>query len=126
MEIGILYNDFTQVWKPFSEIADFKKEEVLIIVATTERGTRKGLVFRLWEHDTYAIAVESKSIFWDQWDDEDKRIYGRNLDDLNGANVFFFKTRQFPAGASMYIFTGGYVEPPDWKAAITVMDNEMF
>lgn len=126
MEIEALYTNSSKVRLPYSRISELPTSDLLIIVASTAWGDRKNLVFRLYSHDFYAIALTKTAIFWDQWDEGADRLAGRQLDNLLGDNIYFPRPSIFPPDATVYQFTGGYIPPADWSAIHKIMNDSMF
>ena len=142
LEIGILYSDFIQVWKPFSDVGDFKKDGVLVIVLTTERGNRKALCARMWNRanrydvtepwhggDNYAIGVWGDYFFVDQWDDMDDHLHIRRTDDPHNLSVKQMnipRPNRWPSDSTVMVFRGEWVLQDQWHDAIRIMDEEMF
>ena len=138
MEIGILYSDLTQVWKPFSEIADFRKDGVLMITLTTARGNRKALVKRLWARrnidgygwwgeDYYAIGIIDGKFFCRQWDESDLYPRMRPIDNPHVEwEVWPEPVKLFPEGAEVHIFVGKYVPQQQWEEALRIFEAELY
>lgn len=138
IQVGILYSDWTQVWKFISDIDDLRKDGVLTITITSERGNKSSICARMWSlrndkrfsgawwgDDKYAIGVLSDSFFTMQWADEDEFFHTRLIEDGSISDKIP-RIQTFPPEADVTIFTGAYLEPPEWKKALKIFKNEMF
>lgn len=142
VDFGILYSDFTQVWKPISAIGDFRTYGVLTLSSTTERGNRSALVERWWSYqnnelvakqdkpwwgeDIYYVGVMPNSDFFTFQNPEfDEKIV--TFSGVNGTRSGTVDCpRTVPADATMHRFIGEYVEPKIWERALEVFETEMF
>lgn len=142
IEIGILYADDQQVWKPIAEKGDFRLDGVLCLTLTTERGNPSAICARMfsfqnndlvaksnlawWGEDSYAIGVmPDNSFFTYQWAENDELLYARSID--TGEQTTRIERPVFwPSGADVTVFTGEYLEPPEWEKALEVFKTELF
>jgi len=136
VQVGILYDDFSITWLPFERRHELKRDGVLAVAVTTERGNRKALVKRLYrrkfsetygiETDYFAIGVDGSAFFGDQWDDYDEHLRYRSQLKPHDEPTIIRRPRPFPAGADVIVFTGQYVSTEKWQAATAKMDKELF
>lgn len=142
VEVGILYKDGTQVWKPLEKISDFKKTDVLTITLTTERGNRLALLARMWSYqnndlvaarnktwwgeDNYVIGIMPDGRFFTyQYADFDDKFRARSTTDGTDAGEIQ-RPPMFPTNATVHAFVGAYLEPKEWEKALAVFETEMF
>jgi len=142
VEVGILYDDLTQVWKPIADVGDFVTDGVLTISITSERGNRQALLARLWSwqnnetktpqdatwwgEDNYAIGVMPQNRFFTfQWADGDENLQTRSTIDGTGLAPISL-SRVFPPQATVTVFRGAFLEPADWLVALAVFEADMF
>ncbi len=136
MEIGILYSDFSQVWKPFDEVEDFRRDGVLAIAITSERGNRKASCARMWSwqnndivaahgktwwgEDNYVIGImPDERFFTTQWAEEDEFLYARSTVDGTRKDRIALPP-VFPCDAKVIAFRGEYLPPPEWEKALAI------
>ncbi len=141
IEIGILYSDRTPVWKPLTQVGDFKKIDVLTFSFTTERGNRQALKGRMWSRQNNDIVARQDKAWWGddiyyvgvlpngdyfttQMPENDEKIATFSSDGTRLGNIDCPRT--FPADAIMHRFIGGYLEPAEWEQALAVFEAEMF
>jgi len=142
MEVGILYDDFSQVWKPIAEKADFQLTGVLTITLTLERGNDRarlaGMFSRQnndivaksdlawWGEDYYALGVmPDNSFFTYQWAENDELLYARSIE--TGQRTTPIERPVFwPKGADVTVFVGEYLPPDEWEKALKIFETEMF
>ena len=142
VDVGILYRDEAQVWKPLTQVGAFKKTDVLTFSFTTERGNRAALRARMWSHqnndfvarrnkawwgdDIYYVGVlPNGDFFTTQNPENDEKIVTFSGDDGARSGVALCP-RTFPADATMHRFIGAYLEPVAWESALAVFEAEMF
>jgi len=142
LQVGILYSDWSQIWKPLSEIELFRRDGVLTITITRERGNRQALSARMWSfqnndkanpmgvswwgEDNYAVGImPDETFFTTQWSDEDEFLWARSTIDGQPAGTIVRPSR-FPTEATVVVFRGDYVNPPTWEKALEIFETEMF
>lgn len=142
VQVGILYSDQVQVWKPVLEVESFRLDEVLTFSFTTERGNRSALKHRMWSRqnndivaardkpwwgdDFYAIGIMPDGrYFTTQWPENDRLLYACSCIDGQAAGTIE-RDLGFPPQATVTIFKGGYLEPAEWEKALAVFETEMF
>ncbi len=142
MEVGILYSDLSQVWKPFDDLDDFRTDGVLTITITSERGNRQALAARMWSRqnndiqaardspwwgeDNYVIGVMPDNRFFTfQWADSEAFLHTRSSVDGSVQDPIAL-SRVFPPQANVNVFRGAYLLPADWLVALAVFEAEMF
>lgn len=138
MEIGVMYDDLSIVWIAFAAIEDLRKDGVLFIVLTTERGNRKALVTRLWDRfngtegagwmgsDNYAVGVGTREFFVTQWNDGVDSLRVRSLVNPHCDPVTRSRIKSFPSRYKVHTFTGKAVKDARWKVALAKFETEMF
>lgn len=142
VEAGLLYADGEQVWKPVTNMGDFKTFDVLTFSFTTERGNRSALLPRMWSRqnndtkaasdlawwgdDIYYVGVlPNGDYFTTQIPEDDEKI--KTFSGVDGADTGIVECpRTFPADATMHRFIGAYLSPADWERALAVFEAEMF
>lgn len=142
VEAGIFYSDGAQVWKPVTNMGDFKTFDVLTLSFTTERGNRSSLVERMWSYqnndtvalrdtawwgdDIYYVGILPNGDFFTKQDPEDdeKIITFSGRDGVRTGRVNCPRT--FPADATMHRFIGAYLAPADWERALAIFERDMF
>lgn len=142
VEAGLLYSDGAQVWKPVTQMGDFKSFDVLTFSFTTERGNRAALIERRWSHqnndlvarrdkawwgdDIYYVGVlPNGDFFTTQIPENDEKI--KTFSGVDGTDTGIVECpRTFPAEATMHRFIGAYLEPEAWESALAVFEAEMF
>ncbi len=142
VEAGILYSDGEQVWKPTTQMGDFKTFDVLTLSFTTERGNRRALIARHWSYqnndtrpasdlawwgeDFYYVGVLSNGDFFTtQIAENDEKIITFSGNDGVRSGVVECP-RTWPVDATMHIFIGAYLEPAAWERALAVFERDMF
>ncbi len=141
MEIGVMYDDQSIVWSDFADIATLRKEDVLFISMTTERGNRAALVTRLWDRfnggvgpgwygsDNYAVGVDPVDdvFFVNQWNDGHDSFRVRSISDPHGsAPVTRLRIKTYPSRYTVQLFIGKAVDNAAWAAAVAKFEAEMF
>lgn len=142
VELGILYSDLTQVWKPLADVGDFVTDGVLTITITSERGNRQALLARMWSRQNNDIQAQQDSPWWGednyligvmpqnrfftyQWADGDENLRARSTVDGTDDGTISL-SRAFPPQATLTVFRGAYLVPADWLVALAVFEAEMF
>ncbi len=143
VEVGILYTDLTRVWVPIDQLDDVvRKDDVLTISVTAERGNRGALAGRLWSfqnndqvaaknlpwwgEDNYAIGVMPNGTYFTfQWSDDEEFLHVRSTADGSMAGTLQ-RPAMFPRQANVTVFRGGYIRPVNWASAMAVFEAEMF
>jgi len=141
IEVGILYSDKTEVWKPLAAVKDFRRDGVIFFAITSERGNRKALCARRWNRqnddrftpkglpwwgeDKYAICVMPNGDFFTrQWAETDEFIYLRS--GVDGKDTERIPSPiTFPAEAVVTKFIGAYLEPPEFEKVLAIF-KEMY
>ena len=142
VEAGLFYKNGDQVWKPLTEMGDFKTFDVLTLTFTHERGNRSALIERRWSRqnndtvaardkawwgdDIYYVGVLPNGDFFTKQDPEnDEKIITFSGNDGTRSGVIECP-RTWPADATMHRFVGAYLEPADWERALAVFERDMF
>ncbi len=143
MEVAILYVGSDEpIWKSLSEVDDFRKDGVLAITLTNERGNRLALFDRMWSRqnrydnerswhggDNYAIGIWGDRFFCDQWDDHEDHLHIRKIIGSNenkGEQLNLPRPSRWPVDANVTQFRGEWVPVVDWHRAIEILEDEMF
>ena len=129
-------------WQPFAARKTFRRDGVLGISMTAERGVRSALLPRMWNRmnrydneepwhggDTYVIGEINGWFFPDQYDDMEDHLHIRPIDDPlleHSKQMNMPKGPRWPEGADVTKFRGIWIPVPEWKKAIVVFDTEMF
>ncbi len=142
IEVGIFYADGIKVWKPLSEISNFRKDGVLTITLTSERGNRSALLARMWSYqnndrvakrnkawwgdDNYVVGIMPDNRFFTyQYSDYDDTFRARSTIDGSDAGTIQ-RPSMFPTDAIIYTFIGAYLEPLEWEKALIIFERDMF
>lgn len=142
LQVGILYDDLTVAWVPINDMTALRLDGVLTISITARRGNRQSLAARMWSRqnndivasrdttwwgeDNYAIGVMPDGRFFTtQWAAFDWTLWTRNISD-GGRAASIESPRPWPAGATVTVFRGAYLEPAAWEAALAKFEREMF
>lgn len=65
-------------------------------------------------------------LFWDQWDETDDDFFGFDLNDPDAGRQRFSRPNpRLPPTATVKIFSGAYVHPPDWDVARGIIDSTL-
>jgi hypothetical protein len=130
--------ELTIDWKPFAERGGLRRDGVLMITLTTERGIRKKLVWRMWSRrnieghdwwgeDYYAVGTIDGKFFCRQWDESDLHARVRPIDDPHAPwEVWPEVTKLFPDRSEVDIFIGKYVPQELWDEALKIFEAELF
>ena len=141
VELGILYSDQEQVWKPVLDAALFRQTGVLTLSFTWERGNRSAFIGRMfsrqnnerhtpqnkpwWGDDSYGIGIMPNGDYMTkQWSDDDEFLILRSAEDGHITGRVQVPSL-FPAEATVTVFEGAYLDPPEWEKALAVYVAEM-
>lgn len=118
--IGIMYDDLSIITKPITQIDTLQKDKILYILFKKDGKN----IISLDSHDNYGIKVTEDYLQFVQFNDDDGAI-----------RIFEYKNNECCRGDTKYRdkwipsdflrFTGGYVEPEQWKEAVEKFQKEM-
>ena len=60
-----------------------------------------------------------------QYPDFDDKLRARSIVDGSDAGIVQ-RPPMFPTDATVYVFVGAYLEPPEWERALAVFEARMF